>query len=172
MKYALSTEEIEHGDLSSVELLNLLIRQVRTVDRVFSSSYLYYNTRWKEEEEEEKEEIGVCLFIVILIVSFRFSMAMIKSSCPHLFDLMMMMVLVLLCINLIHCRPSDAFGRTLLKERLLRDHSLPVYEHPTRIYLSNHEDDLLTFIREALKTYPNRRSSFHAMRGKRWSLFF
>lgn len=99
-------------------------------------------------------------------------MSLIHSSSSHLFDWLAMTFIVVLCINAIHCRYTDDLERTVSKGAFLSDQSSPVSGQPLRAYGSIRKEDIIALIREALKTYPDRRSSFHAMRGKRHAMLF
>lgn len=78
----------------------------------------------------------------------------------------MMIFIVLFLLNFIDCRHTHDLTDTLSKGRLSNIDPSTNYDKVTQTYGSITRDDLIAFIREALKNYPDRRSSFHAMRGK------
>jgi len=89
---------------------------------------------------------------------------MIKSSCPHLFLLVIASILLLL-FTIGNCNNNydDQMETTLFEKRLIKqDHLNNLFEEEN----FNDEDDRIS-IRNILKPYPTRRSSFYAMRGKR-----
>lgn len=128
---------------------------------LFSYSYIFPRTIW------ERDQSLSCISSHRWCPSFDFSMSLIQSSSSHLFNFVMIFI-ILLCINLIDCRHTHALQNTLPKGRLSSIDPLSSYDKATQGYGSITREDLIAFIREALKNYPDRRSSFHAMRG-RWS---
>jgi hypothetical protein len=93
---------------------------------------------------------------------------MIQSSSSHhqLFVLVGMAIFFLLSSTVIHCRNIDTLPRTSSEDRAMSEEIFDVVENKQNIG-AHYPEELLLFIRDALRSYPNRRSSFHAMRGKR-----
>ncbi|CAF0963282.1 unnamed protein product [Rotaria sp. Silwood1] len=93
---------------------------------------------------------------------------MIKSYCPHLFLLIICFILVLL-FTIINCNHNDdTMETTLFKKRLTtkttKNHLYDLLEQANL-----NDEEINIFIQDLLQPYPNRRSSFYAMRGKRQS---
>jgi hypothetical protein len=88
---------------------------------------------------------------------------MIKSTCPHLFLLAIASILLLLLFTIGNCNNyDDQMETTLFEKRLTTDQLNNLLEQEN---INN--ENIGIFIRDQLKPYSNRRSSFHAMRGKR-----
>jgi hypothetical protein len=91
---------------------------------------------------------------------------MIKSSHPHLYLLAIVSVLLLL-FTIVHCNNNyddDDQMETIFYEKRLASID-PLYD----LFEQNNVDDedINIITRNSLKPLPDRRSSFHAMRGKR-----
>jgi len=89
---------------------------------------------------------------------------MIKSSCPHLFLLAIASILLLLfTIGNCNNNYNDQIETSLFEKRLITtDYLKDLLEQE-----NFNDEDIRISIQKLLKSYPNRRSSFYAMRGKR-----
>jgi len=98
---------------------------------------------------------------------------MIKSSYPHLFFLAIAFLISLLfTIGNCNNNYNNQMETILFEKRLLTTDHLNHFLQQEKFNNNNNnnnddDDDLRISIRDLLKPYPNRRSSFHAMRGKR-----
>lgn len=90
---------------------------------------------------------------------------MIKSTCPHLFLLAIASILLLLLFTIGNCNNNydDQMETTLFEKRLITTDQLNNLLEQENI----NNENIGIFNRDPLKPYSNRRSSFHAMRGKR-----
>ncbi|CAF2521898.1 unnamed protein product [Rotaria sp. Silwood2] len=92
---------------------------------------------------------------------------MIKTFCPHLFLLIIGFILLLL-FTIVNCNNNndDTIEATLFEKRLTtkttKNHLYDLLEQANL-----NDEEMNTFIQDLLQPFPNRRSSFYAMRGKR-----
>lgn len=91
---------------------------------------------------------------------------MTKPSYLYLFLLTIGFLIILLCALVNGNNQDDAVTTTVLDKRLVEKLTADrLYNLIERAHLNQEEMNRL--IQDLLQTYPNRRSSFHAMRGKR-----
>jgi hypothetical protein len=91
---------------------------------------------------------------------------MIKYYCPHLF-LLAIASLLLLLFTTVNCNTNYQMGRTLFEKRLTRKTTTNSLFDILNQENFNNDEEINVFVRDSVKPYPDRRSSFHAMRGKR-----
>jgi hypothetical protein len=89
-----------------------------------------------------------------------------SSSRHQLFVLVGMAIFFLLSSTMVHCGSSNTLPKTSSDDPAMSEELFDVVENKQNIG-AHYPEELLLFIRDALRSYPNRRSSFHAMRGKR-----
>jgi hypothetical protein len=90
---------------------------------------------------------------------------MIKSSSPHIF-LLAIAFIILLLFTIGNCNNNnydDQMESTLFEKQLIPTNNLNDLLEQENSY----DEDARISIRDLIQAYPIRRSSFHAMRGKR-----
>ncbi len=88
---------------------------------------------------------------------------MIKSSCPQFF-LVAIISLILLLITIVNGNNNNnQMEKNLFEKRLTSTDRFNDLLEPANI----NKENIDIFIRDLQKPYPDRRSSFHALRGKR-----
>lgn len=97
---------------------------------------------------------------------------MIKFYCPNLF-LRIIGLILLLLLTIASCNKNNINNNNDdRRETSLFQNKLPIKTAVDRLYdlleqANLNDEDMNLFIQDILQSYPNRRSSFHAMRGKR-----